>query len=81
MAKAKKIDDLLKDLDQVDIWDMADPSDQAFWEEFFQIEDMLEMSDELDPPRFTVTVENHQTGTIKTFRNIKLKSVRKKTAC
>lgn len=75
------IDEIMKDLEQNDIWEMTDPNDQAFWEEFFQIEDLLEMSDELDPPKFTVSVHNHRTGVVKTYNNIKLKSTRKKIAC
>ena len=77
----EKIDDLINDLDQLEPWDLGDANDQAFWEEFFQIEDMLEETDELDPPQFTISVVNHQTGRVRTFDHIRLKSIRKKIVC
>ncbi len=73
--------DTFFDMDQPDVWDIQDPSDQMFWEEFFKIEDMLSLSDELDPPSFSITVQNHQTGEVKTFKNIHLRPVRKQTMC
>jgi hypothetical protein len=53
-------------------------NDDPFWEEFFKIEDLLCMTDELDPPKFSITVQNHQTGDVRTYKNIRLKSSRKK---
>ncbi len=75
------IDDIIAEMSQMELWDFVDPSDQAFWEEFFQIEDLLEVSDELDPPSFSISVENHKTGEVKTYSNIRLKSARKKVEC
>jgi hypothetical protein len=67
--------------DQPEVWDIHDPRDQVFWEEFFKIEDMLSQTDELDPPTFSITVQNHQSGEVRTYSNIKLKSARKKVVC
>jgi hypothetical protein len=73
--------DTFADMDQIDVWDIQDPNDQAFWEEFFRIEDMLSVTDELDPPSFSITVQNHQTGEAKTYQNIHLRPARKKVVC
>jgi hypothetical protein len=90
MAKTKssKLPDLsdldldrIMNLDEPEVWDLDDPRDQAFWEEFFKIEDLLSYTDELDPPTFSISVHNNQTGEVKTYSNIKLKSARKKIAC
>jgi hypothetical protein len=77
----QKLDDMLAELEELDLWDVSDPADQAFWEEFFKVEDALEMADEFDAPSFTITVQNHGTGETKTYRNIKLKASRKKISC
>ncbi len=77
----KKLDDMLAELDELDLWDVTDPADQTFWEEFFRVEDVLEMTDEFDSPNFTITVQNNQTGETKTYHNIKLKPSRKKIDC
>jgi hypothetical protein len=74
------IDKLLAS-DQPELWDIQDPGDQMFWEEFFRVEEMLSLTDELDPPRFSITIQNHQTGEVKTYKNISLRSVRKKVQC
>lgn len=93
MPKSKKSDqlqtppvenallDAVGHLDQPDVWDIMDPGDQSFWEEFFKLEEVLETTDELDPPTFSITVQNHQTGEVKTFSQIHLKSVKKKIVC
>jgi hypothetical protein len=87
-SKQPKLPDLndldiekMMSLDQPELWDLDDPRDQAFWEEFFHIEDLLSFTDELDPPTFSISVHNHQTGEVKTYSNIKLKSTRKKISC
>jgi hypothetical protein len=67
--------------DQPDFWDVTDEADQSFWDEFFHLEDLLNVTDELDPPSFTITVQNHQTGEVKTYSNITLKSGKKKIVC
>ena len=67
---------IFNDLEQLEFWDFNDPNDQAFWEEFFQIENLLEASDELDPPSFTISVQNQRNGEVKTYRNIRLKAVK-----
>lgn len=79
-ASLPSLDDLVTDLERFDLW-AADQNDQVFWDEFFQIEDMLEASDELDPPFFTVKIENHQTGKTKSYPKIRLKAARKKIVC
>lgn len=79
--KSKKYTDQLLQLDQPDLWDINDPTDQAFWQEFFQIEEMLELSDELDPTTFSITVQNHKTGDVRSYPHIRLLSTRKKTRC
>lgn len=78
-----ELNDLEKILgtDQPEFWDIADPSDQTFWEEFFKIEDLLSVTDELDPPQFSITVQNHQTGEVKTYQNIHLSPSKKKILC
>jgi hypothetical protein len=78
--KTTKID-FLSDLEQTDVWDFHDPGDQRFWEEFFQVEELLEVTDEIDPPTFSITVQNHQTGETKTYSNIHLSAARKKIVC
>jgi hypothetical protein len=67
--------------DQPDVWDITDEADRSFWNEFLQLENLLSVSDELDPPEFTITLQNHQTGEIKTYSNIHLKSGKKKIIC
>lgn len=73
--------DELREGDEPEFMDVQNPYDQAFWDEFFQVEDLLEMTDELDPPNFSVTVQNHRTGETKTYNKIHLQSTRKKIAC
>jgi len=80
-AAEPKMDDMIADLEELDLWDFADPADQTFWEEFFRVEDALEMADDFDAPSFTITVQNNQTGEAKTYKNIKLKPSRKKIDC
>jgi hypothetical protein len=58
----KELDDMISELEELEVWDFADPADQIFWEEFFKVENALEMNDEFDAPSFTITVQNHQTG-------------------
>ncbi len=77
----KKLDDMIADLEELDLWDVADPADQTFWEEFFKVEEALEMSDEFDAPSFTITVQNNTTGETNTYQNIKLKPSRRKIDC
>ncbi len=73
--------DLIDDLDQLEFFDIHDPDDQIFWEEFFQIEKLLEWTDEIDPTTFSVSIRNDKTGEIKTYNRIRLQSVRKKIVC
>jgi hypothetical protein len=73
--------DLIDDLDQMELFDLCDPSDHIFWEEFFRIEEVLELTDELDPPTFSVSIRNDRTGETKTYNKIRLQSVRKKIVC
>jgi hypothetical protein len=80
-AKDAQLNDMIAELEELDLWDVADPADQTFWEEFFKVEDALEMSDEFDAPSFTITVQNNSTGETKTYQNIKLKPSRKKVDC
>lgn len=61
-----------------DSWEVLDDGDASFWDEFFKIEDVLCATDELDPPSFSITVQNHQTGEVRTYQNIYLKSSRRK---
>ena len=77
----KQETDLITDYIGLDAWEVLDQGDQHFWEEFFQIEELVSNTDELDPPSFTITVQNHQTGEVKTYKKIYLKSARKKTFC
>jgi hypothetical protein len=65
-------------LDEREVWDILDPGDQSFWEEFFRLEEIVEVSDELDPPTFAITIQNLQTGELRTFSKIKLKPSLKK---
>jgi len=90
MAKDKKSDsnttsdqspDQMNHFDQPEVWDILDPGDQSFWEEFFRLEELLEATDELDPPSFSISIQNHQTGEVKTFSHIQLKPVRRKLDC
>jgi hypothetical protein len=89
MSKTKpKLPDLsdldlekMMNLDEPEVWDIEDPRDQAFWEEFFKIEDILSITDEFDAPTFSISVQNNQTGEVRTYTNIHLKSARKKIAC
>jgi hypothetical protein len=60
---------------------MIDPAYQVFWEEFFRVEEVLEMSDEFDAPSFSITIQNEQTGEVKTYSNVKLKASRRKIEC
>lgn len=76
-----KLDDMLTELDELDFWDASDQADQTFWDEFFKVEDALEMADEFDAPSFTITVQNNQTGETKSYQNVKLKPSRKKIDC
>jgi len=80
-AALEKLDDMITELDELDLWDVADPADQMFWEEFFKVENTLELTDEFDAPSFTITVQNHDTDELKTFSNIKLKPSRSKVRC
>src|SRR5260221_418053 len=73
--------DEVREGDEPEFMDLQNPFDQAFSDEFFQVEDLLEMTDELDPPNFSVTVQNHRTGETKTYNRIHLQSTRKKIAC
>lgn len=87
MAKDKKksdqnsAQDQINFFDQPEVWDILDPSDQSFWEEFFRLEELLETTDELDPPSFSISIQNHQTGEVKTFSHIKLKPAVRKLSC
>lgn len=80
-AAEQKLDDMIAELDELDFWDFADTGDQAFWEEFFKVEDALEMADEFDSPSFSITVQNNSTGETKTYKNVKLKPSRRKIDC
>ena len=80
-SELQQLDDLFTELDELELWDFVDPADQVFWEEFFKVESALEMSDEFDSPSFTITVQNHQSGEVKTFKNIKLKPSMRKISC
>lgn len=80
-AKDAQLNDMIAELEELDLWDVADPADQTFWDEFFKVEDALEMSDEFDAPSFTITVQNNSTGETSTYQNIKLKPSRKKIDC
>lgn len=71
----------INSLEQPEVWDVQDPNDQSFWEEFFRIEELLNVTDELNPPTFSISVQNHQTGEVKTFSHIHLSSIRKKIVC
>jgi hypothetical protein len=73
--------DTLGNIDDSVLWDFFDPSDEAFWQEFFQIEESLEATDELDPTTFSISVQNQHTGETRTFSHIHLKSTRKKIEC
>jgi hypothetical protein len=73
--------DQINHFDQPEVWDIMDPGDQSFWEEFFRLEELLETTDELDPPVFSISVQNHQTGEVRTFSHIQLKPARKKLLC
>jgi hypothetical protein len=77
----KTAQDHLAQLDQPEFWDICDPSDQVFWEEFFQIEELLDFHDELDPATFSITVQNHKTGQTRSYPHIRLQSARKKVRC
>lgn len=80
-ASEHQLDDMIAELDELDVWDFADSGDQAFWEEFFKVEDALEMADEFDAPSFSITVQNNSTGETKTYQNIKLKPSRRRIDC
>ncbi len=73
--------DRVLELDEPEFWDITDQADQHFWEEFFHFEELIEVADELDSPEFSVTIQNHQTGEVKTFERIHLKSARRKIIC
>jgi len=73
--------DQINHFDQPEVWDIMDPGDQSFWEEFFRLEEILETTDELEPPSFSITVQNHQTGEVRTFSRVRLKPARKKLLC
>ena len=73
--------DQLSHIDQPEVWDMLDPGDQSFWEEFFRLEELVDVTDELDPPSFSISIQNHQTGEVKTFSRITLKSAARKLSC
>lgn len=87
MAKDNKKTDQTSEPDQVnhfdqpEVWDILDPGDQSFWEEFFRLEELLEATDELDPPSFSISIQNHQTGEVKTFSHIQLKPATRKLIC
>ena len=86
MAKTKhstkpvndSFDEVISSLEQLEVWDVLDAADQSFWDEFFRIEEMLAFHDELEPPQFTVTVQNHQTGEVRTFQHVRFKSSKKR---
>jgi len=80
-AAENRLEDMITELEELDLWDFADPADQAFWEEFFKVENVIETADEIDAPSFTITVQNHDTGEVKTYSNIKLKPSRRKISC
>ncbi len=80
-ADQKEQPDQINHFDQPEVWDITDPGDQSFWEEFFRLEELLETTDELDPPTFSISVQNHQTGEVRTFSRIQLKPARKKIRC
>jgi hypothetical protein len=73
--------DRLLDGDGEEFWDVNDSHEHAFWSEFLRLEEVLSESDDLDPPTFSVTIQNHQTGEVRTFKNIRLVATRKKIAC
>jgi hypothetical protein len=77
----KLFEDAIAELEELELWDMIDPADQVFWEEFFRVEEVLEMSDEFDAPSFSITIQNEQTGEVKTYSNVKLKASRRKIEC
>lgn len=68
-------------LDQPEFWEIVDPNDQTFWNEFFQIEEILNLHDELDPPTFSITIQNQKTGEVRSYPHVRLGSARKKTLC
>lgn len=66
-------------LDDLEFDDIENPEDRAFWNEFFKIEEALSVTDDLfEPPRFTISVQNQDTGETRTYRNIRLKSTKKR---
>jgi hypothetical protein len=73
--------DVLSSFDASESWAVTDPGDQSFWDEFFKIEEVLEATDEIDPPTFSITVQNHRTGEVKTYNRIHLKSAKQKIVC
>lgn len=81
MAKRRPhSDSRFDEITTINSWEYGEvvESEDPFWDEFFKIEDLLCMTDEMDPPKFTITVQNHQTGEVRTYKNIRLKSSRKK---
>ncbi len=74
-------DEVVNHFDQPDVWDVMDNADEAFWEEFFHLEDVLATTDELDPATFSISIENHQTGETKTFSKIHLKQTKSSLLC
>lgn len=77
----ERLDDMIAELDELDLWDMVDPADRTFWEEFFKVEDALEQAEEFGAPSFTITVQNNSTGETRTYHNIHLKPSRKRIDC
>jgi len=77
----KKQQDNFASLDQTEFWDIADPTDEAFWNEFFHIEEILDFQDELDPATFSITVQNHKTGEVRSYPHIRLLSSHQKVRC
>lgn len=81
LSEVALLDDAIAELEELDFWDMSDPADQAFWDEFFKVEDILEMNDDFDSPTFTISIQNHDTGELRTYNGVKLKPSRQKISC
>ena len=82
-----KIDTLIEELqeldldgDEVDFFDDINPDDAAFWQQFFKIEEVLGLMDPEDGPTFNITIQNEQTGEVKSYSGVRLKSGQKELA-
>ncbi len=73
--------DEFKSLDAPEVWDIVDPQEQAFWDEFFKIEEMLELHDNLDPTTFSITIQNQKTGEVRSYDRVRLLSTKRKIRC